>query len=74
MIESDNLFNGQKLGNAVNSFINQGGYRALRCDKHQFWAKMTVITVVDYSGLNKKEGIRKMALLLPHTFLFSCLS
>ena len=60
------------------------GCRAPRCDKHQFRAKMTVSTQTfcEISLLNivvitkkerKKERIRKMTLLLPHTFAFSCL-
>ena len=47
------LRNGQQPGSAVNSFIDQREFRAmktlsgriaLRCDKHQFCDKMTVST------------------------------
>ena len=48
-LENGVLCNGQQLGSAVNSFVNQGefeaiktlsGRRALRCDKHQFHAQL----------------------------------
>ena len=48
-LENGILCNGQQLGSAVNSFVNQGefeaikmlsGRRALRCDKHQFHAQL----------------------------------
>ena len=68
------------------AFIDQGevkamktpiGCRAPRCDKDQFRAKMTVSTstVSEISLLNivVVTRMRKMALLLPHTFAFSCL-
>ena len=51
--ENGVLRNRQQPGSAVNSFINQGefgamktlsGRIALRCDKHQFCDKMTVST------------------------------
>ena len=52
-LENAVLRNGQKPGRAVNSFIDQGefvamktlsGHKALRCDKHQFCDKMAVST------------------------------
>ena len=52
-LENDVLHNGQQPGRAVNSFINQGefvamktmsGHKAPRCDKEQFRDKMTVST------------------------------
>ena len=54
------------------------GGRAPHCDKHQFCAKMTVNTqtVFEISLLNivvLTRRIRKMALLLAHTFAFGCL-
>ena len=58
------------------------GCEAARFDEHQFRAKIKVSTsAVFESSLfdkwseqrKKKERIRKMALLLPHTFVFSCL-
>ena len=67
------------------AFIDQGEFetmkmlderRAPRCDKHQFRAKMTVSTqaVVEISLLNVVACLKKkMSLLLPHTFTFSCL-
>ena len=70
------------------AFIDQGefeamktlsGRRAPHCDKDQFHAKMTEYLnrfrdiVVEHRGLNKRERIRKMALLLPYTFAFICL-
>ena len=69
------------------AFIDQGeveamkmpsGRKALHCDKDQFRAKMAMSLnhlrdIVEHSGRKKKERIREMALLLPHTFVFSCL-
>ena len=53
------------------------GRRAPRCNKDQFRAKMTVSTstVCEISLLNFVVVTRmtKMALSLPHTFVFSCL-
>ena len=56
------------------------GRIAPHCDKHQFCDKMMVSTwtvfelpLFEQSGRNE-ERITKMALLLPHTFAFSCLS
>ena len=52
-LESGVLHNGQQPGRAVNSFIDQGefvamktlsGCKAPHCDKHQFNDKMTVST------------------------------
>ena len=71
-------------------FIDQDGFEATKtlsgrrapcCNKHQFHAKITVITqtVFEISLLKivvltrKKERIQKMTLSLPHTFAFSCL-
>ena len=51
--ENGVLRNGQQPGGAVNSFIDQGEFRAMktlsgriapRCDKHQFCDKMMVST------------------------------
>ena len=51
--ENGVLCNGQQPGSAVNSFIDQGEFgamkppsacRAPQCDKHQFCDKMTVST------------------------------
>ena len=70
------------------AFIDQGEFEAVkslsvweaaRSDEHQFRAKIKVSTlaVFELSLLDKwsnKEIIRrKMALLLSHTFVFSCL-
>ena len=49
------------------------GCKAVYCDKHQFCAEPFSSYHRLTSGLNKEERIRKMALLLPHTFAFSCL-
>ena len=52
-LENGVLRNGQELGRAVDSLIDQvefvamkmlSGYKAPRCDKHQFCDKMTVST------------------------------
>ena len=52
-LENGILRNGQQLGRAVNSFINQGkfvamktlsGRKALHCDKHSFHDKMMAST------------------------------
>ena len=52
-LENGILCNGQQLGSAVNSFIDQdefeametlSGRKALHCDKHQFCDKMMVNT------------------------------
>ena len=52
-LENGILHNGQQLGRAESSFIDQGefvamktlsGCKALHCDKHQFCDKMTVST------------------------------
>ena len=79
--------NGQQPGSTENIFIDckfeavkaLGSHRALRCDKYQFCAKITVSTgtvfelsLFEQSGRNKERTI-SMALLLPHTFAFSCL-
>ena len=70
------LCNGQQLGSAVNSFFDQdkseamktlSGLEAVRCDEHQFRAKIKA----SYHCLTSawsEQRIRKMALLLPHTF------
>ena len=67
------------------AFIDQAELEAVKlssrrapcCNKHQFCAKMTVSTYIslfEQSGHNEeRKKIRKMALLLPHTFVFSCL-
>ena len=61
-LENGILRNGQQLGGAVNSFINQGkfvaktlsGHKAPRCDKHLFYDKMmaSTWTVFEISLLN----------------------
>ena len=71
------------------AFIDQGEFEAMktlsgwevaRSDEHQFHAKIKVSTlaVFELSLLDKwseqRIRIRKMALLLSHTFAFSCLS
>ena len=71
------------------AFIDQGefeamkslsGWEAARSDEHQFRAKIKVSTlaVFELSLLAKwseqSKKTRKMALLLSHTFAFSCLS
>ena len=52
-LETGTLCNGQQPGRAMNSFIDQrefvamkmlSGHKAPRCDKHQFRDKMTVST------------------------------
>ena len=85
-LENGVLRNGQQPDRAENSFIDQGEFVAIKrlssckapcCHKHQFCAKMTVSTwtVFEISLLNfvVLTRMRKMALWLPHTFLFSCL-
>ena len=67
------------------AFIDQGefeamkslsGWEAARSDENQFRAKIT-LAVFELSLLGKwseqRIRIRKMALLLSHTFAFSCL-
>ena len=54
------------------------GWVAARCDEHQFRAKIkvstwTVFELSLFEQSRNEERIRKMALLLPHTFAFSCL-
>ena len=53
ILENGVVRNGQQLDRVENSFIDQGkfvamktlsGYKAPRCDKHQFCNKMTVST------------------------------
>ena len=69
------------------AFIDQGefeamktlsGWEAARCDEHPFRAKIKVLEpFLCYRCLTKwseqRRRITKMALLLPHTFLFNCL-
>ena len=66
------------------AFIDQGefeamkmlsGWEAARCDEHPFRAKIKVSyrCLTKWSEQRKKERIRKMALLLPHTFVLNCL-
>ena len=52
-LENGVLSNGQQSGSAVNSFLDQGkfeamktlsGWEAARCDEHQFHAKIKVST------------------------------
>ena len=78
--ENGVLRNGQQPASAVNNFIDQGefgamktlsGHIAPRCDKHQFCDKMTVSTwtvfelsLFEQSGRNE-ERMRKMSLLQP---------
>ena len=57
------------------------GWEAACCDEHPFRAKIKVsawtvfeLSLFDKVVWTKKERITKMALLLPHTFLFNCLS
>ena len=80
--ENGVLRNGQQLGSAVNSSIDQGEFRAmetlsvciaLRCDKDQLYGKIYGEylnhfrdIVVEHCGLKKERRMRKMALLLPH--------
>ena len=68
------------------AFIDQGEFEAMKLlsgweaacpDEHQFRAKIKVSTLAVF-GLSeqrkkKEERRRKMALLLSHTFAFSCL-
>ena len=62
-LENGILRNGQQLGRAVNSFINQGkfvakktlsGHKAPHCDKHLFHDKMmaSTLTIFEISLLN----------------------
>ena len=73
-LENGVLQNKQQSGSTVNSFINLGKfeaiYKALSEGEYSnhFWD-----IIVENSGLNKKERMGKMALLLLHTFAFSCL-
>ena len=65
------------------AFIDQGefeamktlsGWEAARSNEHQFRAKIKVSTLAVFElSLLDKRRIRKMALLLSHTFAFSCL-
>ena len=68
------------------AFLDQGefeamktlsGWKAACCDEHQFRAKIKVSTraVFELSLFDKwsEQRRQKMALLLPHTFAFSCL-
>ena len=81
------LRNGQQPGSAGNSFFDYSefeamkslsGWVAARCDEHQFHAKIKVSTwaVFELSLFEQsrnEERIWKMAILLTHTFAFSCL-
>ena len=52
------------------------GWEAAPCDEHPFRAKIKVssLAVFELSLLDKwSEQRRKIALLLPHTFLFNCI-
>ena len=82
------LRNGQQPGSAGNSFFDYSEFEAMKslsgwvaacCDEHQFRAKIKVNTWAVFKlslfeqSRNEERRIRKMALLLPHTFVFSCL-
>ena len=69
------------------AFVNHGEFEAMKmpidhrapcCDKDQFCAKTTVSTsticeILLLSIVVVTRRMRKMALSLPHTFMFSCL-
>ena len=80
-LENGVLSNGQQ----PQAFVDQGefeamktlsGWEAARYDEYQFRAKikLTASVVFELSLFDKcSEQRREMALLLPHTFAFSCL-
>ena len=76
------LHNEQQPQRIVNGFIGQGefeamkslsGWEAARCDEHPFRAKVFELSLLDKWSEQRIIRRRKMALLLPHTFLFNCL-
>ena len=85
-LENGILRNGQQPGRTVHSFFDHGKFEAMKtvssweatyCDEDQFHAKIKVsageLLLFETHEERSEQRIRKLTLLLLHTFAFSCL-